>query len=147
MKNDYFLNLEHLSEGTQLDTGEVLTHLAFNEQGLLPVITQDAVSKDVLMMAWINQQALEYTLNTGFATYWSRSRQALWKKGETSGHLQHIEEIRIDCDGDTLLFLVNQVGAACHTGRRHCFYFSLTEDSQVHITSNPGQALNAGGQA
>ena len=147
MKNNYFLNLEPLSEGSRLDTAELLQHLAFNEQGLLPVITQDAVSKDVLMMAWINRQALEYTMETGFATYWSRSRQALWKKGETSGHLQHIEEIRIDCDGDTLLFLVNQVGAACHTGRRHCFYFTLTDDNQVCITSDVGQDLTTGGQA
>ena len=141
MKNNYFLNLEPLAEGSRLDTAELLQHLAFNEQGLLPVITQDAVSKDVLMMAWINRPALEYTMETGFATYWSRSRQALWKKGETSGHLQHIEEIRIDCDGDTLLFLVDQVGAACHTGRRHCFYFTLTDDNQVCVTSDPGQAL------
>jgi len=147
LKNTYFLALEHLPEGARLDAAELLSHLAFNEQGLLPVITQDVASKDVLMMAWANRQALEYTLETGFATYWSRSRQALWKKGESSGHLQHIEEIRIDCDGDTLLFLVSQVGAACHTGRRHCFYFTLMEDNQVCITSDPGQGVNAGGKA
>lgn len=121
-----------------MDRAPLLDQLLFNEQGLLPVITQDAISKDVLMMAWINRQALEYTLETGLATYWSRSRQALWKKGETSGHWQHIKEIRVDCDGDTLLFLVNQIGAACHTGRRHCFYFSLTDDGKVRVTSNPG---------
>lgn len=147
MENTYFLNLERLSEGTCLDSRLLLENLAFNEQGLMPVVTQDISSKEVLMLAWINQQALEHTLKTGFATYWSRSRQALWKKGETSGHVQYIEEIRIDCDGDTLLFLVNQKGAACHTGRRHCFYFTLMEDNQVCITSDPGQGVNAGGQA
>ena len=137
MKNEYFLNLEQLSQGAQLDSSELLDNLAFNENGLMPVITQEASSKEVLMMAWINRQALAYTLDTGFATYWSRSRLALWKKGETSGHLQSIQEIRVDCDGDTLLFLVDQVGAACHTGRRHCFYFSLTDGGKVRVTSDP----------
>lgn len=95
----------------------------WNEHGLVAAIAQDAASKDVLMMAWMNQESLALTLATGDAHYWSRSRQALWKKGESSGHIQHVKEIRLDCDGDTILLMVEQVGGiACHTGRAHCFF-------------------------
>lgn len=108
-----------------------LNGLQWNAQGLLPVITQCHHSKDVLMQAWINEEALKLTIESGFATYWSRSRQALWKKGETSGHIQMIKDIRLDCDADSLLFIVEQVGKkACHTGMRSCFY--KTYDSNVH---------------
>lgn len=99
-----------------------LDQVQWNDQGLVPAIAQDAVSGEVLMMAWMNRDALAATLSEGRAVYWSRSRGALWRKGETSGHIQKLQEIRLDCDSDTLLLKVEQVGGiACHTGRRHCF--------------------------
>ena len=94
----------------------------FNAEGLVAAIAQDAESGEVLMLAWMNADALRLTLETGRAVYWSRSRQALWRKGDQSGHAQHVEEVRVDCDQDTLLLKVRQTGAACHTGRRSCFY-------------------------
>jgi len=93
--------------------------------GLVPCVVQDAESLEVLMLAYMNEESLEKTLKTGLATYWSRSRQQLWVKGETSGHYQHVQEILIDCDEDTLLLKVHQDGAACHTGKRSCFYRTL----------------------
>lgn len=93
--------------------------------GLVPCVVQDAESLEVLMLAYMSEESLEKTLKTGLATYWSRSRQQLWVKGETSGHYQHVQEILIDCDEDTLLLKVHQDGAACHTGRRSCFYRTL----------------------
>ena len=90
--------------------------------GLVPCIVQDFTTREVLMLAYMNAESLARTLETGLATYWSRSRSALWVKGETSGHYQHVREIRIDCDEDTLLLLVDQDGAACHTGRRGKLY-------------------------
>ncbi len=102
---------------------ELLREIRWNDQGLLPVVVQDALSGEVLMLAWMNEEALRATLESGYATFWSRSRQKLWKKGETSGHLQKVKEIYLDCDGDTLLLKVVQIGGiACHTGRRSCFY-------------------------
>ncbi|MBN2652552.1 MAG: phosphoribosyl-AMP cyclohydrolase [Spirochaetales bacterium] len=89
---------------------------------MVPVVVQDAQSRDVLMLAYANQEALDLTLSSGYAHYYSRSRNQLWKKGETSGHLQEIVEIRVDCDLDTLLYLVRQTGPACHTNRFSCFY-------------------------
>jgi phosphoribosyl-AMP cyclohydrolase len=94
--------------------------------GLIPVITQDATTREVLMVAYANKEAVELTLQTGYAHYWSRSRQELWKKGATSGHLQKIKEVIADCDNDTLLYLVEQTGPACHTGERSCFFQMLT---------------------
>lgn len=95
----------------------------FDDDGLVLAIAQDAETKDVLMVAYMNEEALRETLHGGTMTYWSRSRQQLWRKGESSGHTQHVNEVRIDCDGDALLFTVEQVGrAACHTGHRSCFY-------------------------
>ncbi|MFM8189628.1 MAG: phosphoribosyl-AMP cyclohydrolase, partial [Pirellula sp.] len=91
-------------------------------QGLLPAIAQDAKTRTVLMMAWMNQQAYEETLKTGLATYFSRSRNKLWRKGEESGHRQHVLEIRIDCDADCILLIVDQTGAACHEGYASCFF-------------------------
>ncbi len=99
----------------------VISHLAFNEAGLIPVIVQDDSSGEVLMMAWMNTQALIITLTTGQVTYWSRSRQELWRKGQTSGHYQTLRSIATDCDADTLLIRIDQVGAACHEGTRSCF--------------------------
>lgn len=94
----------------------------FNDDGLVPVIAQQAGTGEVLMMAWMNREALAETLRSGRVCYWSRSRQAFWRKGDTSGHVQHLKALRIDCDGDTLLAIVDQVGAACHTGARTCFF-------------------------
>jgi phosphoribosyl-AMP cyclohydrolase len=104
-----------------------LSEVKFNEQGLVPAIAQDAVNGQVLMMAWMNEESLRLTLETGFATYYSRSRLQLWKKGETSGHVQKVVSCRIDCDRDTLLYTVEQTGAACHTGNKNCFYTALED--------------------
>lgn len=107
--------------------------LKFTSQGLIPAIVQQYDTKEVLMMAWMNRESLIETLQTGVACYWSRSRQKFWKKGETSGHIQKIQAIRTDCDQDTLLVLVDQVGVACHTGRRNCFYLEATPDAWQEI--------------
>jgi len=96
--------------------------IKWNEQGLVPVIAQDHKSHAVLMLAWMNKEALALTLSTGNVTYWSRSRGKIWQKGETSGHTQKLVEARLDCDGDTLLVLVDQTGPACHTGAPNCFF-------------------------
>jgi phosphoribosyl-AMP cyclohydrolase len=93
--------------------------------GLIPVVAQDAVSREVLMVAYANKLALELTMQTKFAHYWSRSRQQIWKKGGTSGHLQRVKEILVDCDHDTLIYLIEQTGPACHTGERSCFHRHL----------------------
>jgi len=95
------------------------------ENGLIPVIVQDKETQVVLMVAWANEEAVELTRTTGYAHYYSRSRQKIWKKGEESGHLQQVHEIRVDCDADTLLYIVTQSGAACHMGYRSCFYRSI----------------------
>jgi len=102
-----------------------LEAVAFDERGLVPVIAQDAENGQVLMLAWANRESLERTLAEGRMVYWSRSRQELWRKGDTSGHVQHVEEILVDCDADVLLAKVHQQGAACHTGERSCFFRSL----------------------
>jgi phosphoribosyl-AMP cyclohydrolase len=108
------------------DSGNWLSEVTWNEDGLLPAIAQDHVSGRVLMMAWMNPEALKMSVSSGFAVYWSRSRQALWKKGEQSGNRQRLVEISLDCDGDTLLLKVEQLGdIACHTGRQSCFYRRL----------------------
>lgn len=99
----------------------------FNKEGLVPCIAQDYKTKEVLMLAYMNQEAFDLTVKTGLGTYYSRSRQCLWVKGETSGHYQHVKEIRYDCDCDTILLLIEQEGAACHTGNRSCFYRKLEE--------------------
>ncbi len=101
---------------------EVLEKLKFNENGLIPAIAQDEKTAEVLMMAWMNRESLELTLSSGFATYFSRSRNSLWKKGETSGHFQEVVSIAADCDFDCILLSVKQVGAACHTGKKSCFF-------------------------
>jgi len=100
--------------------------LKMNDQGLIPAIAQDWKTGEVLMLAWMNREAVELSVREGRAVYWSRSRQALWRKGEESGHIQYLKELRLDCDADTLLMKVEQVGGiACHTGRRSCFYQKL----------------------
>jgi phosphoribosyl-AMP cyclohydrolase len=103
----------------------LLAAIAFNDEGLVPAITQQHDSGEVLMLAWMNREAIEETLASGAACYWSRSRGRLWRKGETSGQTQRLVEIRVDCDGDTVLLLVDQTGVACHTGRRSCFFRAL----------------------
>ena len=105
----------------------------FNADGLVTAIAQDADTHEVLMLAWMNAEALQATIESGRATYWSRSRQELWVKGETSGHTQAVQEIRIDCDQDAVLLKVNQSGGACHTGRKSCFYRIVDPDT-AHLT-------------
>ena len=109
------------------------TTLKYNEAGLIPAIAQDASTGEVLMMAWMNVDAVEKTLETRRVTYWSRSRQSFWIKGKTSGHPQELVDLRLDCDRDCLLAVVNQVGAACHTGRRNCFYTSVLDGIEVEL--------------
>ncbi len=98
-----------------------MTELRFDDRGLIPAVVQDAATKDVLMVAWMNEEAVRRTLAEGRTVFWSRSRGELWRKGDTSGHVQHVREVRYDCDADTLLVLVDQVGPSCHTGARTCF--------------------------
>lgn len=105
-----------------------MSYLDFSK-GLLPAIVQDHKTGDVLMLAYMNEEAWEMTLKTRTAHYWSRSRQSLWKKGETSGHTQKVREIYIDCDADTILLKIEQIGAACHTGYRSCFYRKVKNNS------------------
>ena len=111
--------------------------LKFDAAGLVPVIAQDHASGEVLMLAWMNAEAVSRTLETGRVTYWSRSRQSFWVKGETSGNLQHLVELRVDCDRDCLLVLVRQEGPACHTGRRTCFYTAIRDGEEVELMA-PG---------
>ena len=99
-----------------------LDEIKFGPDGLIPAIAQQHDTGEVLMLAWMNREAVRLTLSEGRVCYWSRSRQALWRKGETSGQVQELRELRLDCDGDTLLLLVDQTGVACHTGRRNCFF-------------------------
>ncbi len=99
----------------------VATRLKRTADGLVPAVVQDASTREVLMLGWMDDEALHRTLTTGRGTYWSRSRGEYWVKGETSGNVQHVREVRLDCDGDTLLVIVDQHGAACHTGERTCF--------------------------
>lgn len=107
--------------------------LKYDANGLIPAIAQDHRSHEVLMMAWMNKQAVEKTLEEQRVTYWSRSRQSFWTKGETSGHTQRLIEMRYDCDRDCLLLLVAQTGAACHTNRRSCFYTAIRDGEDVEI--------------
>jgi phosphoribosyl-AMP cyclohydrolase len=111
-----------------------ITSVKFNAQGLVSVISQDAETLEVLMLAWMNAESLAETLETGRMTFWSRSRQAFWRKGESSGHVQTLKDMRIDCDRDCLLALVEQVGPACHTNRRSCFYTALRGGEEVELS-------------
>ncbi len=111
----------------------LLDSITFNEAGLVPAIAQDAITGRVLMMAWMNEEAVLHTLNTGFAHYYSRSRQKQWKKGESSGHVQEVKEMYLDCDGDTLLLKIKQTGPACHTNRASCFYQQKQDSTWVTI--------------
>ena len=121
-----------MTEPSPLDAA-LLDAIAFDEHGLVPAIAQQHDTGEVLMLAWMNRDAVAETLATGRVCYYSRSRGALWRKGETSGQAQQLIELRLDCDGDTLLLLVDQDGVACHTGRRDCFYRALRDGALVEI--------------
>jgi phosphoribosyl-AMP cyclohydrolase len=110
-----------------LSREEFLATVVFDDKGLVPVIAQQYATNEVLMFAWMNRESLLLTLESGAVTYWSRSRKALWRKGETSGHTQRLVEAHIDCDGDVLLLKVEQVGSACHTGNPTCFFRKLAD--------------------
>ncbi|HIP80818.1 MAG TPA: phosphoribosyl-AMP cyclohydrolase [Leucothrix mucor] len=113
-----------------------INNLKYNNDGLIPAIAQQHDTNEVLMMAWMNKASIQESLKTGRVCYWSRSRQAFWRKGESSGQVQMLKEFRVDCDSDTLLLLVDQTGPACHTGRRSCFY-QVVEGDQLKIDSEP----------
>lgn len=112
------------------------SQLKFDANGLIPAIAQDAETNQVLMLAYMNRESIEKTLETGYATYFSRSRQQLWRKGETSGHTQRLVAMRYDCDGDTLLLTVRQTGAACHTGSKNCFFNDVYVDEDAPATAD-----------
>ncbi len=131
-----FKQLERGQCGDSVGLGECLASLNYNDDGLIPAIAQQYDSGEVLMMAWMNQAAIEETLKTSQVCYWSRSRQDYWRKGERSGNWQKLKSMKIDCDGDTLLLSVDQQGAACHTARRHCFYL-LVDNDKVSINDTP----------
>ena len=110
-----------------MTTASVIDAITFDSNGLVPAIAQQHDTGEVLMMAWMNTDSVAETLDTGRVCYWSRSRQSLWRKGESSGQIQQLVEMRIDCDADTLLLLVDQTGVACHTGRRSCFFRAVRD--------------------
>ena len=130
------LDLEGAAVGSRFPLEHVLDALPWNSVGLIAAIAQQHRSGEVLMLAWMNRQALKETLATGQVCYWSRSRQQLWRKGESSGNGQQLIEARLDCDGDAVLLIVDQQGPACHTGRPTCFYNAIDGD-YVHILTVP----------
>jgi len=124
---------ENENSFTPMAVESLLDAITFDASGLVPAIAQSASSGEVLMLAWMNRDAVRETLETGRVTYWSRSRQALWRKGESSGHVQRLRSLRLDCDGDAILVSVDQAGPACHTNRPNCFYRQMTSDGLVVI--------------
>lgn len=139
MPGNLLKDLETAAAGHTLATETLLTRLGYNSDGLIPAIAQDNASGEVLMMAWMNREAIEETLSTGAVCYWSRSRRKFWRKGEESGNVQRLVSMHADCDGDTLLLKVDQSGPACHTLRRHCFYLSIGP-IDTEVTANPETA-------
>lgn len=138
MSKKFYYSIENSAKGTQFELDEMIAQLNFNEDGLVPVIAQQFDSKAVLMLAWMNKDAIYTTLETGKMTYWSRSRQQYWVKGESSGHTQTFKSMSFDCDGDALLCLVDQNGGACHTGRSNCFYHQVDgENQKTEVDSDP----------
>ena len=126
---------------------QALNDIRWNADGLIPVIAQEAAAQKVLMVAWMNREALMETINSGEAVYWSRSRRRLWHKGESSGHVQKVLSIKLDCDNDVLLLEVEQIGGiACHTGRQHCFFQTLDESGDWiavdPVLKNPDEIYN-----
>lgn len=137
MHKNFFKSSESCVKGTTFEVSEFLNQIPFNEVGLVPVIAQQYDSKEVLMLAWMNREAITRTLESGEVTYWSRSRQEYWVKGKSSGHLQTLKEMRADCDGDALLCLVDQKGAACHTFRNSCFFYRFDpQEKKVVVMSD-----------
>lgn len=132
-----FLALEQAPAGFRYPLSQALDAIAWNEQGLIAAIAQQYDTGQVLMLAWMNRAALEETLATGRVCYWSRRRRQLWRKGDTSGHVQQLIEARLDCDGDAILLQVEQHGPACHTGRPSCFYNTIL-DQQIEVQGAPG---------
>ncbi|WP_079227388.1 phosphoribosyl-AMP cyclohydrolase [Pseudomonas putida] len=132
-----FSILERSADQTAVSLEEVIRSLRWNGDGLIAAVAQQHDTGAVLMLAWMNEDALVETLATQRVCYWSRSRQQLWRKGETSGHRQQLVEARFDCDGDAILLLVDQVGPACHTGRPSCFY-NVVHGREVRVTGNAG---------
>lgn len=128
--------LESAAPGESLPLAQALAALPWHDDGLIAAIAQQYDSGEVLMLAWMNHAALTETLRSGYACYWSRSRQRLWRKGETSGMRQRVTELRFDCDGDAILLRVDAPGPACHTGRRSCFYNGVRND-RVVVLSQP----------
>lgn len=137
-----FLAMESMPQGTCFPRDDLISQLRWNEQGLIPVIAQDVHTNAVLMMAWMNAEALQVTLREQRMCYWSRSRKTLWRKGETSGNQQRLNALRIDCDGDCILCLVEQTGPACHTGRPNCFYWQVA-GNEVEIISAPTECFTS----
>jgi phosphoribosyl-AMP cyclohydrolase len=131
----YRAGIDHM-EAAMAALDAALARIKFDQQGLVAAIAQQHDSGEVLMLAWMSRESIAETLATRQVCYWSRSRQALWRKGETSGQTQKLVDFRIDCDGDTLLLLVDQVGVACHTGRRNCF-FQAVRDEAVEVIAAP----------
>ena len=117
------------------DDAPLLAAIRFDAQGLVPAIAQQHDTGEVLMLAWMNRDAVRETLATGRACYWSRSRQAPWRKGDSSGQVQRVRELRLDCDGDAVLLLVEQTGVACHTGRRSCFFRAVRDGALVEVAA------------
>ena len=134
---DLFKTLERAPITRTTGLAEIKAALKFGPDGLIPCIAQQYDSREVLMMAWMNAAALNETLTSKRVCYFSRSRNRLWRKGESSGQIQRLKEMRIDCDGDTLLLLVDQTGPACHTGRQSCFFHAVGDDDRVAITAAP----------
>jgi phosphoribosyl-AMP cyclohydrolase len=131
-----------MSDDAANDPAAFIAAVRFDANGLVPAIAQAHDTHEVLMLAWMTRQALEETFRTGRATYFSRSRNALWRKGETSGQVQQLRDIRLDCDGDAVLLVVEQVGVACHTGRRSCFFRALKDGALIEIATplvDPGK--------
>lgn len=129
-----FKTLEKQPLHTEVPLDELLANVKWNEDGLIPAIAQQAATGEVLMLAWMNELSLRETLSTHQVCYWSRSRQTYWRKGESSGHRQHLLEAFLDCDGDAILLKVEQTGPACHTNRPGCFYIGLANDTGRIVT-------------
>ena len=131
-----FKDLESAKQGQDFDWQDFQAQVKYDSNGLIPAIAQQYDSKEVLMMAWMNEKSLLETLATGRVCYWSRSRQNYWRKGEESGQIQMLKSLAFDCDGDTILIQVDQTGPACHSGRKSCFYAKISGE-KLAITTNP----------
>ncbi|MGH6976430.1 MAG: phosphoribosyl-AMP cyclohydrolase [Stellaceae bacterium] len=129
-----------MNDGATQDASQLLAALRFGGDGLIPAVAQQHDSGEVLMLAWMNHDAVLETLKSGRVCYWSRSRRQLWRKGESSGHVQRLVELRVDCDGDALLLLVDQSGVACHTGTRSCFFRAVRNGALIEIQKSSGAA-------